>query len=128
MGRFAHLPAQLQRPGVRGPHLRRSGTLRGDERFAQSDQKLQFLSGRLRGVGQLARELQSSGQMSDRFQIGRALARPLPGPVPVVHRLVVQTRRRVVLGEQLGLGGSRIRKPLLEHPGDASMELLTSGS
>src|SRR5688500_13370238 len=46
--------------------------------------------------------------------------------MPVVHCLVVQTRSRVVLGEPLGLGGSGPRKLLLEHPGDASMELSTS--
>ena len=47
--------------------------------------------------------------------------------MPVVYCLVVQTRRCVVLGEQLGLGGSCLWKPLLEHPGDAGMELLASG-
>ena len=70
MGRLAHLPAQFQGPGIRGPHPGRSVTFCSDEQFAQRDQKLEFLSGRLHVIGEGARELQTPSQMSDRLQIG----------------------------------------------------------
>jgi hypothetical protein len=57
MGRFADFSAQLQRPGVRRRRLGSSVTLCGDERFAQSNLKLEFLSGRVQGIGERARDL-----------------------------------------------------------------------
>jgi hypothetical protein len=70
MGRFADFSAQLQRPGVRRRRLGSPVTLCGDEWFAQSDLKLQFLLGRLQGIGEHARELQASRQMRNCLQIG----------------------------------------------------------
>ena len=42
--------------------------------------------------------------VADGFQMGRAVAGLLAGPLPVVHRLLGAARRGVVLGHQFRLG------------------------
>ena len=55
-------------------------------------------------------QLDPGGQVADGFQMGRAVAGLLAGPLPVAHRLLGAARRGIVLGHQLRLGLDKRRE------------------
>jgi hypothetical protein len=71
---------------------------------AESDVQGHGVLGTLGCLWQGREQLNAGGQVADGFEMGRAVAGLLAGPLPVVHRLLGAARRRVVLGEQLRLG------------------------
>jgi len=62
--------------------------------------------------------------MTDRFNIGRALAGALTSPLPVRHGKRVKPGLRVMLGNPFGLGTGGVGKAPDEHLGYLAMELL----
>jgi hypothetical protein len=62
--------------------------------------------------------------VADGFQIGRAVAGLLARPLAVGNGLLVETRFRVVPGEQLGLGLDHVGKLRLQNLGNALVVLL----
>ena len=61
------------------------------------------LLGMLRRLWQGCEQLDSGGEVADRFQIGRAVAGLLARSLPVDHRWLDTARCSVVLGHQLRL-------------------------
>ena len=119
----AQLAAQLASPGVGAARLRRREALRGDRRLAQRELQAELAPLTLGPVGQARQHLQPPGQLRDRLGHRGARERPLPGPLPVVDRLLGEPRLGAVPGEQLGLRVRRLREALLQHPGDAGVQL-----
>ena len=119
----AQLAAQLASPGVGAARLRRREALRGDRRLAQRELQAELAPLTLGPVGQARQHLQPPGQVRDRLGHRGARERPLPGPLPVVDRLLGEPRLGAVPGEQLGLRVHRLREALLQHPDDAGVQL-----
>jgi hypothetical protein len=107
-----HLPRQRTGPGIGALHLRGPLALSGPQRCPQHDLEGQFLLRPRVGLRQRAEHLQAPGHVADRFEGGGALERPLPGVLPVRHRLLAEARFRVVMGHQCGLGFGRLGKAL----------------
>jgi hypothetical protein len=62
--------------------------------------------------------------VTDGFHLGAALQGALPGPLPVIYRLLPEACLGIVVRQQLGLGLGRPGKLRLEHLCDALMVLL----
>src|SRR5262245_56609294 len=62
--------------------------------------------------------------MTDSFEVGGALASPLPGLLPIGNRLLRESRFGVVVGEQFRLGLNHLKKALLQHPSNLLVILL----
>jgi len=71
--------------------------------------------GRVRQDGE---HLQPFREVCNRFQIGRAFAGPLPGPLPVPHRLLCKARFSVVVRQQFRLCLSGLWELGFEHLGN----------
>jgi hypothetical protein len=67
----------------------------------KSDVQGQSLLGMLRRFWQGLKQLDPSTQVANGFQMGRAVAGLLAGPLPVDHRLLGTACRGVMLGHQL---------------------------
>ena len=120
----AQLAAQLAGPGVGAARLRCRDALRGDQRRAQHELQAELAPPTLGPVGQARQHLQPLGQLRRRLGHRGARQRPLPGPMPVVDRLLGEPRLGAVPGEQLGLRVRRLREALLQRSGDAGVQLL----
>ena len=119
----AQLAAQLASPGVGAPRLRRREAPRGDRRLAQRELQAELASLTFGSAGQARQHLQPLGQVRDRLGHRGARERPLPGPLPVVDRLLGEPRLGAVPGEQLGLRLGRLGEALLQRPGDPGVQL-----
>jgi hypothetical protein len=107
---LAHLLTQRVCLGVGVLHLGRcdpSGHLQGR---TKSNVQGHGLLGTRRRLWQGLEQLDPSSHMADGFQIGRAVAGALAGPLPVGYGRLRQCRFRVVMRQQLGLGLGRLGK------------------
>ena len=102
--RLAHLLTQRACLGIGVLHLGRCVPFGHLQCRAEGDVQGQGLLGMLRRLWQGLEQLDPGGEVADRFQIGRAVAGVLAGPLPVEHRLLGAARRGVVVGHQLRLG------------------------
>ena len=84
----------------------------------------QLVQAALRGLGQRVEERQPLGEVTDRFDIGRALHGAEPGPLPVTHGGRTEAGLREVMGEQLGLRFDGFGKPLDQYLRDPLVILL----
>src|SRR5262249_14090476 len=80
----------------------------------------------LQSVRQGLEQLQSGGEVTDGFGMSRALARSLPGLLPIRDGLLDDTCLRVVMREEFGLGFSDLRKALFQHLSNLLVILLPS--
>jgi hypothetical protein len=64
----------------------------------------------LRRVGQRGEQCEATLHMGDGFQMGGALDGPGPGLLPIGQGLDDEAGLRIVLGQQLGLGRTRLGK------------------
>jgi len=115
-----------QRPGaiVGLPHLRGCRALGGEQRWPQGQLYVQFLLRSRGGLGKRGQQRQPCREVLDRFQVGRALQRVLPGVLPVGNRLCGEPGRRIMLRQQLGLRGGALWKLRLQHLRNPLMVLL----
>ena len=91
---------------------------------SQGDLQGEFLLGALGGVRQGFEQLQSFGEVADRFYVGRALGSPLPRLLPVGKGLRDKTCLGVVMGQQFWLGLCGLGKTLLQYLGNLLVILL----
>ena len=80
--------------------------------------------GTLRRLGQGLEQLDAGGHVVDGFQMGRAVAGLLAGPLPIDYCLLGAARRRVVLGDQLRLGLHKRGEPGFKDLGNLLVHLL----
>ena len=113
--RLVHLPAQGVRPGIGLLDLWRRMALAGMERPRQGELEAKLVPVALGGRRQILEDFQPCGEVTGGFDIGGVLERPLPGPLPVVHRGLVEPCRGIVLGQQLGLRCGHCRELRLQH-------------
>ena len=100
--------------------------LRGDQRRAKGHLQDQLLPSAFGGVRQRPEHLQPCGEVSDGFEIGRALDGSLAGPLPVGNRLLLKTRPRIVMGHQFRPRVGGLRKSLRQDLRNALVVLLPS--
>jgi hypothetical protein len=97
---------------VRMLHFRGLKALASHQRRAQGGLQDQLLQGARRGIWQGVEELQPLGELTDRFNIGRALDASLPCPPPVTNGWPTEARLRTVMREPFGLYLGGLGKPL----------------
>jgi len=106
----ADLLAQLARPRIDVFHLGSRIALRGQERHGQGGVQREFVLGAFGGVRQRLEDFEPSGQMPDRFQIGRALDGALARLLPIRDGLRHQACLGIVMRQQLRLGLTALGK------------------
>ena len=102
---------ELPRAGVRRLHFRRCGAVRGDERGAEGDARVEGDRQRLRRFRQLGEQRERLLEEPDRRPVGRTPHRLCPRLPQVSHRLVPQATSRGVMGEPLDLLVQAARLP-----------------
>ena len=122
--RLPHLPAQLPGTGVCLPDFRGPLALHRHQCRAQGGLQDQLVLSALSAVRQGREYLDPFGEMAYCFHMRRALDGPLAGTLPVADSQRAETRFRVVMGQQLGLGLSRLREALCQHLRNTLMRLL----
>ena len=118
--------AQLARAGKGCHRLVRGRPLGRDQAGPESELEVKLqpvLSGAVRQMG---RGLDTSLQVRDGFEIGRAHGGLPAGLQPICLRLLEQTRLRQVVRESFGLSLHDFRKPLLEGVRDRGVERCAS--
>src|SRR5262249_5157040 len=100
-------------------------TFRDGQGCTQGDEQREFLPSTLGCIWQSSKQLQSFGEMRDRFRMGRALTRLLPGALPIGERLRTQPRLGVVVGHQAGPGQRYLSELRLQSLGNPMMIMLT---
>ena len=105
-------------------HLWGTSPLDRDECRTQHSQHVQLLLSTLGGVWERLEDLPALREMADRFQIGRALERLLPSPLPVGNGLFGECSFGVMLCQQLRLRLGGIGKLCFQYLRKALVNLL----
>jgi hypothetical protein len=75
-------------------------------------------------IGQDLEQLQTFGEVRERFRMSRALDGTLARPLPISHSLFPETRLRVMMRRQLRLALGNLSKLCRQYLGNALMVLL----
>src|SRR5262245_48472741 len=95
--RLPYLPAQLAGSNIDAFHLWGSRTSSIHQRRAQRELQCQLLLHSLIALREGAEYLQTSREVTDGIEVGRALDGPLSGLLPVGHCLPRTARFRIVV-------------------------------